>query len=67
MICPSPEFIGRLPGGKVPDRSDFITMTPFDRREVWHAVVDACRALAEDLEEVLDREQMAARLELLEN
>ena len=65
LICPSPEFIANLPGGKVPDRTDFVTMTPFDRREVWHSVVTACQALADDLREVLDGERMAARVEPL--
>ena len=65
MICPSMEFISRLPGGKVPDRSDFLTMTPFDRREVWHATVKACEELADDLSEVLDRDRMAERLQPL--
>jgi hypothetical protein len=63
MICPSHEFIQRLPGGKVPDRSDFVTMAPGDRREVWNAVVAACEELADDLNDVLERERLAERLE----
>ncbi|MBT8080221.1 MAG: patatin-like phospholipase family protein [Gammaproteobacteria bacterium] len=62
VICPSTEFISRLPGGKVPDRSDFVTMSPSDRREAWQATVDACRELADDLAQVLDNGGMEARL-----
>lgn len=65
LICPSAEFIARLPGGKVPDRTDFIRMTPAKRVEVWRSVINACRALAEDLNDVLDKDRLAARLEPL--
>ena len=65
LICPSAEFVSRLPGGKVPDRTDFVRMTPARRVETWRAVVDACRALADDLNDVLDKDRLAARLEPL--
>lgn len=65
LICPSPGFIARLPGGKVPDRRDFRTLSPDDRRAVWHGVVDACRALADDLDEVLETDAMAQRVQPL--
>lgn len=65
LICPSAEFIARLPGGKVPDRTDFVRMTPARRVEVWRSVTSACRALADDLNDVLDNDRLAARLEPL--
>lgn len=65
LICPSAEFIARLPGGKVPDRTDFVRMTPARRIEMWRSVVSACRALADDLNDVLDKDRLAARLEPL--
>ncbi|MEX0975884.1 MAG: hypothetical protein WDZ50_02165 [Woeseia sp.] len=54
-----------MPGGKIPDRSDFIRMTPSHRVAAWRTVIDACRALADDLNDVLDHDRLAARLEPL--
>lgn len=65
LVTPSAEFISRLPGGKIPDRTDFVRMPQASRVEVWRAVVDACRALADDLDEVLESGQLPARLEPL--
>ena len=65
LICPSPEFVSRLPNGKVPDRTDFETMEPAHRRRAWRAVVAACRELADELADVLDKNALPARLEPL--
>ena len=65
MICPSDEFIADLPNGKIPDRTDFQTMSPELRRKVWHSVVDVCRKLADELHDVLEKDQLAARLKPL--
>jgi len=65
VICPSSEFVSRLPNRKVPDRTDFQTMSPDLRRKVWRSVVSACEELAEEFNDVLDKEQLAARLEPL--
>lgn len=65
LVCPSPAFIARLPGGKVPDRSDFQRLPQGERVRRWRAVVDACRELADDLHEVLETGRLAARLEPL--
>jgi hypothetical protein len=65
LICPSPEFVARLPNKKVPDRTDFTTMSPELRRKVWRSVVAACEELADELNEVLEKDQLPARLEPL--
>ena len=65
LICPSPEFVARLPNKKVPDRTDFTTMSPELRRKVWRGVVAACEELADELNEVLEKDQLPARLEPL--
>lgn len=65
LICPSQLFIDRLPNGKVPDRTDFRTMSEADRIECWQRVIDECRALADDLNDVLETESLAARLQPL--
>jgi hypothetical protein len=65
LICPSPDFIGSLPGGKIPDRTDFVRMTLEKRVRVWRSIVSACRELADDLNEVLEKDQLSARLQPL--
>lgn len=65
IICPSPEFVAALPGGKVPDRTDFVNLSPGERISRWRVVVERCRYLADDLNDVLDNGTLAARLEPL--
>lgn len=65
LICPSAEFIAALPGGKVPDRSDFLTMSPSRRITVWRDVINTCMSLADDLDDVFEKDRLAARLEPL--
>lgn len=65
LISPSAEFISRLPGGKVPDRTDFVRLTEPQRIDVWQRAIAACRELADDLNDVLDGDRLAARLEPL--
>jgi hypothetical protein len=65
LVCPSRDFISSLPNGKVPDRTDFVTMTPAERVSAWRQVVDQCRYLADDLDSVLQHGRLAARIEAL--
>ena len=65
LIYPSAEFINGLPNQKIPDRSDFATMSPELRVKVWRSVVASCEQLAEELNDVLDKDQLPARLEPL--
>jgi hypothetical protein len=53
MIAPSREFIGSLPGARVPDRGDFNRFPSGERQRRWKEVVERCRALADALEELL--------------
>ncbi len=62
MISPSPEFVQRLPNGKIPDRRDFETYTPSERVAAWKGVVAACREIADELEEVLDHDRLPERV-----
>jgi hypothetical protein len=65
LVCPSPEFVARLPHGKIPDRTDFVDMTPERRRRAWQSTIAACAELADDLNDVLDKGSLPARLEPL--
>jgi hypothetical protein len=63
LICPSPEFIAGLPNGKVPDRTDFVNFSTEERKRLWRTAVSQCRAMADELNDVLDNGQLAARLQ----
>jgi hypothetical protein len=65
LVCPSPGFIGRLPLGRIPDRTDFVRMPPKDRIRRWRSIVAACAELADDLHEVLEKNRLAERLQPL--
>lgn len=65
LICPSAEFVSRLPFGKIPDRTDFLKMDQDQRMQSWRKTVNACRELADDLADVLDNDRVAARLQPL--
>jgi hypothetical protein len=65
LICPSPEFIASLPNGKVPDRTDFVNFSTEERMRMWRTAVSQCQAMADELNDVLDKGQMAARLQPL--
>ena len=63
LICPSPEFIQKLPNAKVPDRTDFVNFSPDERRRIWRQAIAQCEALGAELHEVLHREALPGRLE----
>ena len=65
LVCPSPEFIAALPNAKVPDRTDFVNFSEAERMRLWRNAVDQCRVLADELNDVLDKGQLAARLQPL--
>lgn len=48
LICPSVQFIKSLPYGKIPDRTDFTTMTPKERQAYWQRVFIASEQLAQE-------------------
>ena len=62
LICPSPEFVARLPHGKIPDRSDFHRFPPAERIRIWRRVVSECRALADEFLEAIERDDFESRL-----
>lgn len=65
LVSPSKEFVSRLPYSKIPDRRDFVNFEPRERVRAWRTVVDMCDELADEFHEVLEKDQLAARLEPL--
>ena len=62
LIAPSDGFVASLPGGKIPDRRDFYTMSEAERMRRWQAVVDASEALGEELRELVVSGRIADRI-----
>jgi hypothetical protein len=60
LVAPSREFVATLPGGRVPDRDDFRSMSTEERQARWRRVIEACRVLAEDFEELMVGDRLAA-------
>ena len=65
LVSPSAEFVARLPYGKIPDRSDFQRFTPDERVRIWRQCIAACRQMADEFVDVIEKEQLAARLQPL--
>ena len=66
LISPSDDFVARLPNGKIPERQDFLTYSPEERVAAWRACVTACDELADEFSEVIEKDQLAARLQPLD-
>jgi transposase len=54
LVAPTSEFARRLPGGKIPDRTDFTTYFGRDaeRIRIWEKATAACQCLAEEFMEL---------------
>ena len=62
LISPSAEFAARLPGQKIPDRTDFARYSPSERIKVWRTVVAECGRLADEFNDVIESGALEARL-----
>ncbi len=65
LISPSAEFVATLPNAKIPDRSDFVNYSPEERVRAWRACVASCQQLADEFNEIMATDQLAARLQPL--
>ena len=59
MLAPSDSFVASLPGGRVPNRNDFLELETKQRIRQWQTVIDRCRALADDFNDLLEGDRMA--------
>ena len=65
IVAPSEGFVAGLPGGKLPDRTDFYTFRYPQRRRRWDAAVSAGQDLADALSDVHEKQQWGAVAEPL--
>ncbi len=54
MVCPSPEYLSRLPRGKIPDRNDFAKMSESERIEYWTRSLKASIELGDAFAQQVD-------------
>jgi hypothetical protein len=59
LVAPSDAFVASLPGGKIPDRRDFYTMSEADRIRRWQAAIDASARLGEELHDLVESGRIA--------
>jgi hypothetical protein len=62
LIAPSDAFVASLPGGKIPDRRDFYTMSEAERIARWQVTADASERLGEELAELVATGRIAERV-----
>ncbi|MFG6415466.1 patatin-like phospholipase family protein [Roseateles sp. DC23W] len=60
LLCPSPQWIATLPGAKLPDRSDFMTLDAKERRRRWRMAVSESQRLADDFAALTARDTIQA-------
>ncbi|MDO5694053.1 MAG: phospholipase [Pseudomonadota bacterium] len=58
VLAPDPDWVRRLPGGKLPDRNDFQRLNHAERVRVWTAAVQAACQLADEFADWLQRPDM---------
>jgi hypothetical protein len=56
MLAPTDEFVASLPGGKIPERSNFADMTDAERLAYWTVVTGESKRLADEFTECLGSE-----------
>jgi hypothetical protein len=59
LIAPSPEFVSRLPSGRIPDRDDFYRLKDDERQRDWRRVLAESRRMGEELWELLSTGRLA--------
>lgn len=65
MLSPSSDFVAKLPGGRVPDRTDFASMATAERQRAWREVAARSRALGDELGELVSGPRLAEVVEPL--
>ncbi|MGH1366314.1 MAG: patatin-like phospholipase family protein [Calditrichia bacterium] len=66
MLAPSPEFVSKLPNGKITDRNDFYIYEQDERIRIWEAVATAGQQLADEFMEAVSSETVVEKLRPLE-
>ncbi len=63
MLAPSDSFAATLPGGRLPDRNDFLHLETKQRIRQWQAVMERSRVLADEFNDLVDGKGIADAIE----
>lgn len=68
LLCPSEDFINRLPGKRIPDREDFVFFRGRDqeRFRTWEKVIETTRILGDEFLELAQGDGIRKRVRPLE-
>lgn len=66
LIAPSPEHVARLPGGRIPDRDDFVRMDDKTRITAWREVIALGHRMGEEFGELVSSKRIASAARALE-
>ena len=66
ILCPSRTFVERLPGGRIPDRSDFVECDDDTRISRWQRIVGESRRLGDEFLALAESDSIAARVEKID-
>lgn len=66
LLAPSPSFVARLPGGRIPDRHDFRRLDEAKRLANWRRVVAETERLGDAFLELVSRESLGAVVQPLD-
>ena len=59
LITPSDEFLSRLKNGQIPERNDFKVYDDTTRQTAWQHAADLSKALADELHEIIEKQDMS--------
>lgn len=62
LIAPSPDFVARLPHGKIPDRKDFLNFSDAERLQAWRTVLSETRRMADEFDAVAEKGLLPDRI-----
>lgn len=63
LVSPSDAWVARLPGGKIPDRSDFYSLSDAQRTARWQQVLDMSDELGDTLRDMVRSGRIADHLQ----
>lgn len=66
LIAPSAEHVATLPGGRIPDRDDFVRMDDATRIAAWRKVIALGHRMGEELAELIASGRIGAAARALE-
>jgi hypothetical protein len=62
LVAPSPDWVSRLPYGKIPDRNDFKQLDDVSRQRYWRQVTAETTRLGDAFLAAVDNDQLDAHI-----